>query len=178
VIGNTVTHTGGYFSNRHGHDNVWKNNWLDGTDLRVYGKGTQIIGNYVVDANIHLLLGTLTQDELEHSYRYGKRPSTTEPVAEDTLVVGNSGRGRIYIGAKYDAPIPVEDTRLEANTLEIIMKKGTGTYGSAETSIYYGTARKLTTTDVGLNAPDLSCQADQKARVDRQPELQMAGAAK
>jgi hypothetical protein len=157
VLGNTVTNTGGYFSNRHGHDNVWKNNWLDGTDLRVYGKGTQIIGNHLVNANIHLLRGTLTQDELEDAYRNGRKPTSTEPIAEDTVLVGNSG-GSIHLGSKYDGPLPVENTRLEANRSRIVKKKDAGTYESAEASIDYGTALKLTTSDVGLNAPDPSCQ--------------------
>ena len=29
VIGNTAIQAGGYFSNRLGHGNVWKNNWLE-----------------------------------------------------------------------------------------------------------------------------------------------------
>jgi Chondroitinase B len=157
IIGNTVTDTGGYFSNRHGSDNVWKNNWLDGTDLRVYGKGTWIIGNHVVNANIHLLRGTLTQDEFDDAYRNHKKPNTNQPVAENTFVVGNSG-GKIYLGAKYNSPLPVKNTRLEANASEIVLSNAASTYKSAETSIDYGAARRLTPTDVGLNAHDLSCQ--------------------
>jgi Chondroitinase B len=156
VIGNTATQTGGYFSNRLGHGNVWKNNWLDGTDLRVYGKGTQIIGNHLVNANIHLLRGTLHQEELENALRGGIAPAATDPVAENTLVVGNSG-GTVFIGAKYKGPLAVRNARLEANAARIVKKHHVNTYESEETSIDYGTARKLTPSDVGLNATDPSC---------------------
>ena len=79
-----------------------------------------------------------------------------EPVAEDTLLVGNSG-GSIYIGTKYDGPLPVKNARLEANAARIVKKHHVNTYESEETSIDYGTARKLTPSDVGLNATDPSC---------------------
>jgi hypothetical protein len=47
--------------------------------------------------------------------------------------------------------------RLEANAVRIVKKHHVNTYESEETSINYGTARKLTPSDVGLNATDLSC---------------------
>ena len=156
VVGNTVIQTGGYFSNRLGRGNVWKNNWLDGTGLRVYGKDTQIIGNRMVNASIYLLRGTLTHGELAHAYRNGAKPKANEPVAEDALLVGNSG-GSIYIGTKYDGPLPVKNARLEANVARIVKKHHVNTYETEETSIDYGAARKLTPSDVGLNATDPSC---------------------
>ena len=156
VIGNTVIETGGYFSNRLGRGNVWKNNWLDGTGLRVYGKDTQIIGNHMVNASIYLLRGTLTHGELAHAYRNVAKPIANEPVAEGALLIGNSG-GSIYIGTKYDGPLPVRNAHLEANAARIVKKHHVNTYESEETSIDYGTARKLTPSDVGLNATDPSC---------------------
>jgi hypothetical protein len=154
IVNNTVV-DGRYASNRQGGWNLWKNNWFENTDLRIYGKGNQIIGNHLVNGAIHLLKGSITQGEIDDALRRGRSPADNEPVAENTLVVGNSG-GWIYVGAKYRESTMPNGTRLEANSSEVVKK--TKADETAQSSIDYGTVRKLTTSDVGLDAPDPTCQ--------------------
>jgi hypothetical protein len=150
VIANTSIDSDGYFSNRVGDKNEWRNNWIEGSDLRVYGRDTKIIGNHVVGGAIHLLKGSATIDNF-------RSPEANDPVAENTLVVGNSG-GSIVLGEKYGAPLPVRNTRLEANQSTVRKVSHVGTTESNTASVSVGTAKKLTTSEVGLNAPDPSCQ--------------------
>ena len=56
--------------------------------------------------------------------------------------------------------MPVKNTRLEANSAPVkkVPNMHVGTQEFATTDINYGTARKLATADVGLNAPDPACK--------------------
>jgi hypothetical protein len=155
IIGNTLI-DGKYASNRIGSNNLWKNNWFENTGLRVYGKGNEIIGNHLVNAAIHILRGSTTQDEVDEALRMHRSPVERDPVSEDTMIAGNSG-GSIHIGVKYKQPILPKNTLVNSNASKIIKETHAEIYESRETPIDYGAARKLTVSDVGQHASDPSC---------------------
>jgi hypothetical protein len=121
---------------------------------------TQLIGNYSKNG-IRLLAGDISQADFDARVKNGDSGDPNQPFAENTLVVGNSG-GTILVGEVIypDNTMPVKNTRLEANsaTVQKVPNMHVGTQEVPTTDINYGTPKKLTTADVGLNAPDPSCK--------------------
>ena len=80
IIGNTIIDGGQiYASNRLGSRNLWKNNWFENAQLRVYGKGNQLIGNNLSQGGgIHLLRGDITAEQFDQEWR-NSTPKQMEP---------------------------------------------------------------------------------------------------
>ena len=78
-IGNTVLKSKSYVSNRHGHDNIYKNNWVETVKgFGIRGRGTQLIGNYSKNG-IRLLAGDTSQADFEDRIRNGDGGDPNQP---------------------------------------------------------------------------------------------------
>lgn len=151
---------------RQSNRSILEGNWLEGgAGIRTYGDNHVIRNNRVIGDQILIAAGSGTMD----TRRSGCQKSDTSPVLADCTPVHANARhtlvenniGTIVVGAHHTTHTSgqVEDTTLRNNEKAATLVAGfhvrtTESGVGNETN----TARKLTPSDVGRNAPDPSCQ--------------------
>lgn len=161
IIGNTLADSRSSLNNRHGNNNLWKNNWIENAvALRIGGDDNQVVGNRAVNASIVIMAGDVSNE----SSRSLELPSGKggHPAARRTLVAGNRVEGgKLVIGGEFRKPypLPAQGTVLEPNQAEIALRNHAGTVHRDRATLDPGTARKLSLTEVGPRAPDPACDA-------------------
>jgi hypothetical protein len=161
ILGNTLMNSRSSLNNRHGNNNLWKNNWIeDAVALRISGDDNEVVGNRAVNANIIIMAGDVSNESgksLELPNGKGGHP-----VARRTLVSGNQvDGGKLVLGGEFRKayPLPAQGTILELNQAEIAEKNHAETVRRDGTTIDPGIARKLSPLEVGPEAPDPVCDA-------------------
>ena len=143
---------------RHGANNTFQNNTLVNAGvLRAYGDRHRLIGNRLVDTDLIVPSGDVTQEKL------GKPDGTGgHPAARHQLVAANivEGRGRILVGrgSRSSSPFPAEATTLAGNVGTLVTEgaelKHTGTRLLARYDGEAGAPVRVTREQVGPGAPD------------------------
>lgn len=172
LIGNTFI-SSNYVQNRHGRNTLWKNNWFENVDLRIYGAGQQIIGNKLVNGRILLQAGTTTQDDFDARYMAGGGGGQpNQPRTENALVAGNDAGNGITVGHYENLPYPVINNILEGNyrgsvdqPAAVMLARQENTTIRQSTDVPFGTAVKLTKDEVGRFARDPYCKIRAYAEV-------------
>jgi poly(beta-D-mannuronate) lyase len=139
--------------NRHGEQNQWIANWVEGGGpLRLYDGKNSVIGNRFT--------GTYLQIGSGNRAYLAPQESSTYVAATDSTVAGNIGQLRIGFNySNYDT-VPAKNNRIEAHQTgngcgqgSITCARHTGTTFSSNTSRSFPEAVKLTPSQVGPNAP-------------------------
>jgi hypothetical protein len=161
IEANTFTNCNGYVSNRNGARNQYLSNWHENINsLRILSDDVVIKGNRFVggNCNLKLLCGDMLYPDLAAN---GAGGTQGRPACRRALVVGNvidqSNISDIQVGYAGEFPINAQDNVLEANTgatVQLYSPGQTGTIQRSTTTHPFTPAVKLTTADVGLNAPE------------------------
>jgi hypothetical protein len=166
IRGNTITNTPlGTLAFRETSRSIAEGNYLAGNaKLRIFGDDHIVRGNRL-EASAEIVIGAgdgvATQSQCDvgkkvAGIRNGGRCVSMHAAARNVKVYDNIGQ--ISVGGAYSGDnVPAQNTQLWNNSGAVKFGKNSSTQnrgGSATNN----TARKLTPSDVGPNAPDPSCQ--------------------
>ena len=159
VRDNTFVDNEGAVQGRHGVNNTFRNNTLlKAGPLRAYGDRHQLIGNRLVDCDVIIPSGDVTQENLRKPDGRGGHPA-----ARHQLVAANilEGTGRILVGRgnRADYAIPAEATTLAGNVGPVVTEGAELKHVATRLLPGYegdaGKAVPLTREQVGPGAPDV-----------------------